>query len=357
MPFWPFRRKPRLVLDTPERADGVTVGFRGWFRDRFGRPDRPEGRRLAASWTISIILHVAVGATFAWLVFSRPPEQKESLFVVSSGLYDEGAENLQVQNPEAELTESFTELRASPTPTADASDISDIQTPAMNVTKVELQVIGVGAGSLDSDVTMVGMSGESAGPSVEFIGLKGRAGKIIYVIDRSGSMLNSFEYLRRELKQSIEQLSPQQSFHVIFFDGFTPDQVNAARRRGGLAIDEDFFKVGSIIETLPRRLVPAIRVFKLKALGYLDQVFPEGQTDPVPAMRRAFELEPDLIYFLTDGEFDPVLLDYLDKWNRDRKVRVFTLAFVFQGNSQLLKQIARAHGGQYRLVDEFDLGR
>lgn len=192
---------------------------------------------------------------------------------------------------------------------------------------------------------------------MEFIGLKGRAGKIIYVIDRSGSMLNSFEYLRRELKQSIEQLSPQQSFHVIFFDGFTPDQVNAARRRGGLAIDEDFFKVGSIIETLPRRLVPAIRVFKLKALGYLDQVFPEGQTDPVPAMRRAFELEPDLIYFLTDGEFDPVLLDYLDKWNRDRKVRVFTLAFVFQGNSQLLKQIARAHGGQYRLVDEFDLGR
>lgn len=129
------------------------------------RPDRPEGRRLAASWTISIILHVAVGATFAWLVFSRPPEQKESLFVVSSGLYDEGAENLQVQNPEAELTESFTELRASPTPTADASDISDIQTPAMNVTKVELQVIGVGAGSLDSDVTMVGMSGESAAPA------------------------------------------------------------------------------------------------------------------------------------------------------------------------------------------------
>jgi hypothetical protein len=357
MPFALFRRKPRLALDRPDVGGGASLGVRGWFHERFGRPDRPEPRRLAASWMLSVAFHASILAVFAWLVFSNPPEQKESLFVVSSGLYDEGVENLQVQNPEAELAESFTELRASPTPTADADDISEIQTPALNVSKVDLQVIGVGAGSLDSDMTMVGVSGENAGPSVEFIGLKGRAGKIVYVIDRSGSMLNSFEYLRRELRESVEALSPQQSFHVLFFSGFTPDQVDAARRRMGAEFDEPFFRVAPFIEMPPRRLVPAIRVFKKKAIEYLEQIFPEGQTDPVAAMRRAFELEPDLIYFLTDGEFDPVLVDYLEKWNRDRRTKIFTLAFVFEGNSQLLKKIARDHNGQYRLVDEFDLGR
>lgn len=353
-----FRRKPRLVLDRGYEPE-AGWSLRDWFRETFWRQDDPRNRRTAAAWTISFLVHASLGATLAFLVFSTPKEEDDSAFVVSSGLYDEGQEQLDVARPEAELAEHMVEITSSPTPKADASEISQLPSPSLSPTKIELNVIGVGAGASEANSAMLGLSGDSAGPKVEFIGLQGRAGKIVYVIDRSGSMLNSFPYLLSELNQSIDRLSPQQYFHVIFFDGFTDEQLISARRRLGPKFDgeSDFYRAGRFIETLPRKLVPAIQVYKEKTKHYLDLVEAEGQTDPVPAMKRAFELEPDLIYFLTDGEFNPVLLEHLARWNRDHKVRIFTLAFVFQGNTRLLKQIAQDHGGKYRFVDEYDLGR
>ena len=51
------------------------------------------------------------------------------------------------------------------------------------------------------------------------------ARKIVYAIDASGSMISSIQIVLEELTRSLENLSPKQSFTVIFF------QNDAARGR------------------------------------------------------------------------------------------------------------------------------
>ena len=148
------------------------------------------------------------------------------------------------------------------------------------------------------------MAGSGAGP--EFFGLGGSARgarRIVYVVDRSGSMLDTFFHVREELKRSIGELRRSQKFHVIFFNAGEP------------------------LENPPKRLVRAIKAHREAFFGFLDTVFPAGSTKPARAMRRALAEHPDLIYFLTDGAFDPDLIGELDRWNKHRKVKIFTIAY------------------------------
>jgi hypothetical protein len=146
-------------------------------------------------------------------------------------------------------------------------------------------------------------------------------------------MLESFDYVRRELKDSIRQLVPQQQFHVIFFN------------------------MGPPVESPPKKLVQATPEAKAQAFAFLDGIVPAGQTDPTDALERAFALvpKPELIYFMTDGEFDPSVLEKLREWNGKRAVHINTIAFLYELGAPLLKQIAQEHGGHYRFVSEEDL--
>jgi len=70
-------------------------------------------------------------------------------------------------------------------------------------------------------------------------------------------------------------------------------------------------------------------------------------------------MKPQLIYFLTDGAFDPQLFDHVKSLNKDHKVHINTLAFVNADpryESQL-KDLAKQNGGSYKFVSEKDLGR
>jgi len=176
------------------------------------------------------------------------------------------------------------------------------------------------------------------GPASGFFGQRGNAYKVVYVIDTSGSLGWIFEPVQRALIESIDQLRPTQSFHVIFA-GSRP------------------------IELPPRKLVPAIEAYKEPARRFISELVPELQCDPVAAMQRAFAVGPELIYFLTDGDFGLAgkeLLARLREWNADRRVHITTIGFgVKLTGSQLggqpvgepiLRQIAQEHSGNFRWV-------
>jgi len=196
----------------------------------------------------------------------------------------------------------------------------------------DLSIIGLGAGGGDFGKNGLGVGSGDAGP--QFFGLGGSARgakRIVYVVDRSGSMIGTFGAVREELRRSVERLRRSMRFHVVFFNSGPP------------------------LENRPKTLVHASREEKAKLGEFLADVQPQGNTDPIPAMRRAFAVNPDVIYFLTDGEFDPRLLEELRKWNRKKRVRIFTIAYVSQRGGALLERIAREHSGQYRFVSEYDL--
>jgi len=165
-----------------------------------------------------------------------------------------------------------------------------------------------------------------------FLGLSpGAASKIVYVVDRSGSMTDSIVFVKYELKCSIRELGPEKQFHVIFYSS------------------------GPALEMPARRLVSATDANKQEASKFIDSVIPQGETDPSDALARAFAVKPDLIYLLTDGEFDKAVADQIRRANVGKKVTIHTIGFLYKIGEKTLKQIAEQNNGTYKFVAESDL--
>lgn len=288
-----------------------------------------DGRTVVLIWLLSVVLHFAGLIVMLLVVFpfsSEPDRDQPVTHVELVGPID--AVNIAKQ-PRPDLSPADTpsdplEQPITPQP-------SDQLSQLLASRKAKLPIVGIGSGG--ADFSKYGLSGGS-GAAPKFFGLgesvRG-ARRIVYVVDRSGSMLDTFGYVRDELNRSVGALRRSQKFHVILFNAGQP------------------------LESPPGHLVSAINVRKKALAEFLQGVFPSGGTEPERAMRRALALDPDLIYFLTDGAFDPSLLGRLDRWNKRRRVRIFTIAFFDRGGADLLERIAREHGGEFKFVSEHDV--
>jgi hypothetical protein len=178
------------------------------------------------------------------------------------------------------------------------------QGKAADIAKGEDLGTGEGGGAVAAFGVPGGGSG--AGPKATFFGTGGNAHCVIYLCDASGTMMDVMAPLKVQLQQSIEKLSPMQSFNVIFFS--------------------DEGSVSALNEAHPLLASPEN---KRKAYDFLSQVAAAGSTDPYKAIKMAFVQKPDLLFVLTDG-FDQVasIDDVVNEFARDnpgRKAKVNTL--------------------------------
>ena len=162
---------------------------------------------------------------------------------------------------------------------------------------------------------------------------RSRETSVVYLVDRSGSMTDSIDYVKYELKARIAELGEACAFHVIFFSSGPP------------------------VEMPTRRLVPATERNKRLALEFIDKVVAGGETDPSDAFDRAFAVGPRIVYFLTDGEFDKAVIDQVGRLNAGGEVIVHTIGFLYRPNEEALRAIAAANGGRYTFVSDADLAR
>lgn len=197
---------------------------------------------------------------------------------------------------------------------------------------------GVGSGTGDGGGPLAPFGipggGGGIGPKSPFMGVSGNAMKVVYLCDSSGSMMNKFDTLRQELRKAADSLKPIQSFDIIFFS-------------------EDSFIA------LDKQLMLATPEVKRKAYDFLDKTAPHGSSDPIPGLRAAFAAQPQLIYMLTDGDFpnNAQVLEELRKLNKDKKVKINTIAFMDRGEEyeKMLKQVADESGGLFKFVSDSEL--
>ena len=214
--------------------------------------------------------------------------------------------------------------------------------------KLELDPFdGIGVLEVSGKIPIIGIGGGPRGGGPESFGTRSgdpfppewieEARKIVYVVDRSGSMTDSIDYVKEELKRSIGELAEEKEFHVLFYSS------------------------GPCVEMPMRRLVDATGRNKQFAYEFVDGIIAQGETDPSDALRRAFAVRPEVIYLLTDGEFDRAIVGLVRGLNAGGRVRVHTIGFLYTrpGTSAegVLKQIAAENGGNYKFVSERDLGR
>jgi hypothetical protein len=281
------------------------------------------------SWGTSFVLHAAVlilAAFFAWQSYAvQPPFEYKSAVVAQTP-----RKTVKRPRPQNKMHDDETSRgKMVPRP---SSLVRHMENPFPDVAsnKMEvLEVIGVGGGGKEFG-GFEGL-GTGSGRGSGFFGAGGVAGKIVYVVDRSGSMTDSIDYVKFELKRSIGELGEEKEFHVIFYSSGPP------------------------VEMPTRRLVNATDRNKQLAFEFIDGIIPQGETDPSKALERAFEVKPELIYLLTDGEFDRAIVGLVKRQNAGGQVNVHTIGFLYRMGEQVLKQIAEENGGNYKFVSEKDL--
>jgi len=184
-----------------------------------------------------------------------------------------------------------------------------------------------------------------------FVGVSSsNARKVVYAIDASGSMIAYLQIVVDELARSLSNLSPQQSFGVVFFQG------------------------NSAIEVPPAgKLIPATAEEKSRALQWIKaNVVPSGGTNPMVAIEKAIALKPDVIFLLSQditgyGQFEvdqQELLAMLDAKNpRDpqtkrRAVQINCIQFLDSDPLDTMKAIVAEHGGSngYKFLSRQELG-
>jgi hypothetical protein len=155
--------------------------------------------------------------------------------------------------------------------------------------------------------------------------------KIVFILDRSGSMTDIIDLVKYLTKRCLGELAESDQFDVLFFASGPPPEGPS------------------------RALVAATERNKQLAFEFIDGVIAEGETDPVTALQRAFAAKPKVIVVLTDGEFDPQVARLVKDLNKDGKVKVHTIGFLYKIGEAILKQIAAENGGVYKFVSEADL--
>jgi len=277
----------------------------------------------------SVVLHVAVGLLLAFMVISEPSQREELRY---DAFMDPDARPLKT-----ERRESYDDLKSRGkrklVPTTFVHRPLQLDVPFLGESRLSnlLDPI-IGRGNMFRGGLPEGLDQEG---SRIFTRLDKTArdpvSKIVYVVDRSGSMTDSIDFVKAELRRSITELGDDVEFHVIFYSSRPP------------------------VEMPTRRLVPATDRNKQLAFEFVDGIIARGETDPSKALERAFAVRPEQIYLLTDGEFDRAVVGLVKRLNAGRRVRVLTIGFLYDGGTDVLKEIARDSGGEYKFVSEQDL--
>jgi hypothetical protein len=132
-------------------------------------------------------------------------------------------------------------------------------------------------GSLGGSANGMG-TGDDA---TRFFHINAHATSVVYVIDRSVSMGPSGGLVRakQEVIASLRRMPDQTLFQIILFNR-SVEMIPPGSMTGWLtATDEN----------------------KQKVADFLKSIEPEGGTLPVPALKRALALKPEVIFFLSDG--------------------------------------------------------
>ena len=177
------------------------------------------------------------------------------------------------------------------------------------------------------------------GPNAtSFMNIVGDGQSFVYVIDISSSMQSGerLNLARSQLKSSLRLLKPNQSFQVLFYNEVTTQM----KLRGRIA--EDLY------------LADPVKV--LLAEQQIDRVRAEGGTEHLQPILHALRLEPDVVYFLTDGDQPKLSRNDLarvrDQNRSGANIHVIEFASGVKESRELswLQLLASQSGGKYSYI-------
>jgi len=295
----------------------------------------PLGERIAeyarkVPWiAASVAAHLLLLWILALVTFSVAPGAVDTVDVsVTLKKIKEGKEvYLKKEDVDQNLQDLKMETFADSVKT-EAIDVDDV--PKLGKNKV--RVIGTSGGGGDQGDFQRTVSVGIGGGEVSFFGSRAGSGarRVCFIVDKSGSMCGDrLTEAKEEIKQTVKRMSTDVRFGLMFFEEGKFDEFG-------------------------KGLVSATIQNKIAAFKFIDSVECMGLTNPLPALITAFKYDPQLIYLLTDGEFEAETIAKVREMNRKRaasdRVRVNTIAFKSREGERILKKLASESRGKYKYV-------
>jgi hypothetical protein len=204
----------------------------------------------------------------------------------------------------------------------------------LHVSAIGSGLMRAGPGSADDGDENPG--GQDIEINIGFFGTAAEGRTFVFIVDASGSMTENNRWGRAitELSKSIGKLKPHQQFYVYFFsDADKTMRLFDPRPPNGL------------VDATPGNKTRAQRWIRGK------NIRPGGLTNPEIAVEEALGMKPDVIFLMTDGEFDDpdVLIARIERLNAGRTC-IHTIALQNEGGAETLDTIAKQNRGTYRFV-------
>ena len=301
--------------------------------------------RALPSWVVSVIVHAGLIVLLGMLLTVAPKgvveEPGRTVGIVlqevsSDGERFEGEDDQGDDDVEGERVETDTLLEALPAEetAASAAAMALPDLPALGPGGLETGGVGdAGDMTRGGGGRPGGLSGGKARVSV--FGAEGVGTKFVYVFDRSASMEGArLSAAKNELVKSLESLANTHQFHILFFN----DQIHVWDLTGGR-----------------ERIAFGTEPNKERAARWVSGVTADGGTDRVTALKRAFNFQPDVVFFLTDDD-TPLSASELAALRRANRVGAAVTAIEFgagppHGRRNFLVELAEQTGGQYAYVN------
>jgi len=162
-----------------------------------------------------------------------------------------------------------------------------------------------------------------------FFGTTARGSRFAIIADNSGSMRGApMDYLKTEIAKTLTKSSGNAKFYVTFFNTTATSQTLNHWTAGR----DDIAAVNSWVKSMQTG----------------------GGTVPLSGFEHVLKLKPppDVVYFMTDGNFDPREAEQILALNKALKppAVIHTIALGGRAGEPLLKQIASQSKGTYRFV-------
>lgn len=312
--------------------------------------------RSAAVWgglLVSVVLHAVALTVLAFVTFLTP--SMPSMVTLDAGLIEEPSQVFEaddwMQRPSVFRSDGRSNgggskgnslhlpvTSAAVLPNFDAvasidAPLSDVATegPINLGARVAEKASGVGNGN---GAGIGNGTGNGVGDGNGYFGMKADRKSIVFVVDASNSMNHPYPGIARtrfgrvklELFKTISQMTEEQKFFVIFFA-------------------EDALPMPA------RNLVSATPENQKLAMEWIGGIRTFGNTEPQNAVVMALKLKPDVIYFLTDGNFDRDTVKSAKRHN-PTKIPIHTIGFGDNTGEVRMKEIAELTGGTYRFIPE-----
>jgi hypothetical protein len=199
--------------------------------------------------------------------------------------------------------------------------------------------------------------GGGGGSGINFFGLRSMIRSVVFVVDISNSMVRgqknvrTYEALEKEVARVVTALDPMAKFGLVAFaadvsayrDGLAPAAMHEKRRA------LEWMKKQSPAEILNPKLSE-------KAREEVEHKHRGTRVDL--GLKRAFAMQPDVIFVVSDG--DPTgenpdsVLKFVEAEQKKlpRPAKIHVIGYVPEaGEEAFMQSLARANGGEYRRVN------